>query len=219
MSEFAAALSNPALTRRIEFAAFYLGVPLLMTFAVPPSYMWPGLAMATVAGLALLMRTEGFRFSRLLEGRLIESWAAFAGFFLLTTIFAFGLVLAVRPEMLLYLPRYAPAMWLAILALYPLVSVAPQELIYRVLFFERYGVLFPDRRVAVLVNAAVFGMAHMFFWNWIAVGMTFVGGVVFSLAYLGRGGFLWAGALHAVAGQIIFTSGLGVFFYHGAAPG
>jgi membrane protease YdiL (CAAX protease family) len=219
MTENAAAIPNRTQLLRAEFVGFYLGVPLLMTFVAPPSFMWPGLASATVVGLLLLTRTEGFRFRNLLNGRLIESWLAFAAFFVITTLIAFGLVMALRPQMLLFLPTHATTMWLTILALYPLVSVAPQELIYRVLFFERYGALFPGRTAAVLVNALVFGMAHMFFWNWVAVAMTFAGGAIFALAYLGRGGFLWASALHAVAGQIIFTSGLGVFFYHGAAPG
>ena len=31
-----------------------------------------------------------------------------------------------------------------------------------------------------------------------------------------RGNLLWAVALHALAGMILFTSGLGRFFYHGA---
>jgi hypothetical protein len=35
---------------------------------------------------------------------------------------------------------------------------------------------------------------------------------------LGRGGFLQAVLLHAVCGGIVFTSGLGTFFYHGAVP-
>jgi hypothetical protein len=31
-----------------------------------------------------------------------------------------------------------------------------------------------------------------------------------------RGSFAYAVVLHGLAGQIIFTSGLGIFFYHGA---
>lgn len=219
MTDIVNVFSRADTLKRVEFAALYLGVPLMMTFALPASLMWPGLAAATLFGLLLLSQTHGFSFRSLLQGRLIESWAAFAAFFILTTVVALGLVLALRPSMLLFLPKHATEMWLAILLLYPLVSVVPQELVYRVLFFERYGAIFANRAVAVAVNGAVFGLAHLFFWNWVAVAMTVCGGVVFALAYLGRGGFLWASALHAVAGQIIFTTGLGTFFYHGAAPG
>jgi hypothetical protein len=40
--------------------------------------------------------------------------------------------------------------------------------------------------------------------------------VIFAQAYLGRGGFALAVGRHAACGAIIFTSGLGTFFYHGA---
>jgi hypothetical protein len=58
-------------------------------------------------------------------------------------------------------------------------------------------------------------LAHLMFWNGVALALTAAGSVIFARAYLGRG-FLQAVLLHAVAGGIIFTSGLGVFFYHGA---
>ena len=65
-------------------------------------------------------------------------------------------------------------------------------------------------------SAFVFALAHLVFWNWVALLLTFVGGGIFAAAYLGRGGFALAVVLHAVAGAILFTSGLGGFFYHGA---
>ena len=73
----------------------------------------------------------------------------------------------------------------------------------------------PSTLVA-LSSAFVFALAHLVFWNWVALVLTFVGGGIFAAAYLGRGGFALAVVLHAVAGAILFTSGLGGFFYHGA---
>ncbi len=69
--------------------------------------------------------------------------------------------------------------------------------------------------MAVAVNALVFGLAHLMFWNWVAVALCVAGGAIFALGYL-RHGFLQAVLLHAVCGGILFTSGLGTFFYHGA---
>jgi membrane protease YdiL (CAAX protease family) len=105
-----------------------------------------------------------------------------------------------------------------ILTLYPLLSALPQELVFRPLFFRRYGALFPGTAAAVACNALVFGLAHLMFWNWVALALTVAGGLIFARAYLGRGGFAMAVVLHAVCGAIIFTSGLGTFFYHGAVP-
>jgi hypothetical protein len=98
---------------------------------------------------------------------------------------------------------------------YPLLSALPQELVFRALFFRRYGGLFGAPTLAVAVNALGFGLAHLMFWNWVAAALTVAGGVIFAQGYLRRG-FLQAVVLHAVAGGIIFTSGLGTFFYHGA---
>jgi len=100
--------------------------------------------------------------------------------------------------------------------LYPLFSALPQELIFRVLFVERYAGLFPNKAWTVAVNAACFGLAHLFYGNWIAPLLSALGGLVFAWAYVYRRSFPYAVLLHAVAGQIIFTSGLGIFFYHGA---
>jgi hypothetical protein len=45
--------------------------------------------------------------------------------------------------------------------------------------------------------------------------MTALGGAVIGWAYLARGrSLMLAWVLHSLAGQIIFTSGIGVFFFH-----
>ena len=69
---------------------------------------------------------------------------------------------------------------------------------------------------AVAASAFVFALAHLLFWNWVALALTFAGGLIFARGYLGRGSFALAVVLHAVCGWVIFTSGLGSFFYHGA---
>jgi membrane protease YdiL (CAAX protease family) len=53
------------------------------------------------------------------------------------------------------------------------------------------------------------------YWSWIVAAMTFAGGIAFAWAYARRGSFPLAVVLHAVAGQIVFLLGLGMFFYSG----
>ena len=67
-----------------------------------------------------------------------------------------------------------------------------------------------------MVNGACFGLAHLFLMNWLAVVLSGIGGVVFAYAYHLRQSFLLACLLHVLAGQILFTTGAGIFFYHGA---
>jgi len=205
----------------IEFGLLFVVTPLVMAFLLSPAAIWAGIAAMLAVAIALLWLTPSFRWRSLLARPFVPHWGLFAGFVLLTSISAIALVLWLRPGTLFFLPRYNQDLWLLILCFYPFGSALPQELIFRALFFERYGGLFADQRVAVTVNAGVFSLAHLFFWNWPAVLLTALGGAVFALAYrgggaFGAGSFGFAFLLHALAGQILFTTGLGIFFYHGA---
>jgi len=204
--------------RAAEFAGLYLGLPLLLALALPPDWMWPVLAAATALALALLARTPGFAWGELLRGWRGLDWGHVALVGAATAAVAGLLVWWLVPWQAFALPRRATGLWLTILALYPFLSALPQELVFRPLFFRRYGGLFPDRRLAILANGLVFGLAHLMFWNWVAPALTVAGGLIFGHAYLGRGGFALALVLHALCGAIVFTSGLGTFFYHGAVP-
>jgi hypothetical protein len=124
--------------------------------------------------------------------------------------------LALVPHAFLWMPFGATGLWVMIMALYPPLSAAPQELIYRTLFFERYGRLFPSDAHAIAANAALFGLGHLFYLNPMTIAATALAGALFAWAYLRARSTLLAWLLHAIAGQIVFTVGLGRFFYHGA---
>jgi uncharacterized protein len=204
--------------RIAEFVGIFLGGPLALALVLPPDAMLTALVAATGLALALLGVTAGFSWRELLSGVRAVRARVVAGVAGVTAAASTGLVFWLVPHMWLFLPSRLPELWLTILVFYPLVSALPQELVFRVLFFRRYGWLFPDMRVAMAVNAGVFALAHLMFWNWPAVVLTLAGGWIFAWAYLRGGGFWAAVVLHALAGSIIFTTGLGTFFYHGAVP-
>ncbi|SET04776.1 CPBP family glutamic-type intramembrane protease [Oceanicella actignis] len=201
-----------------EFLTLYLAAPLFMALAAPPQWIWPLLAGATALGVALLFRTPGFSWRELARAPDQGDWAWAAAFALGTLALAAGLCAWINPDALFGLARERPQLMVMILLFYPFLSALPQELFFRALFFRRYGALLgaPTRPAAMLANAALFALAHLFYWNWVAVGFTFVGGLVFAWAYAHRRSFLLAWALHAAAGGMVFLSGLGVYFYHGA---
>ena len=211
--------ASPARTLRLatECALLFAAAPLVMAFALPAGAMWTALAAITVVGLVLLALTPGFRWRSLLRRPIVGDWRLAIGFVIATAALCLALVFWFVPWRLFALPRHATDLWLTILLFYPFLSAIPQEIVYRVLFFERYGRLFGPLPVAVVANAAAFSLAHLFFGNWLAVCLTFLAGIVFAIAYSLRGSFLFAALLHSVGGQILFTSGLGIFFYHGAA--
>lgn len=219
----AAAPAAPSRARlRAEFAVLFVGVPLMLAFGLGPGAMWTVLVGGLAVSLGLLAATPGFRWAELWEGPLVGSRRGLIAFAAATGLIAAGAALIWAPGAFLGLPRRLPGLWLTILVLYPLLSALPQEVMFRALFWRRYGTLFPDRRVGIAVNAGVFALAHAFLWNPLSLAMTASGGALFSLAYLRTGSgrnLLFATLLHAIAGWAVFTFGLGRFFWHGAAPG
>ncbi len=199
-----------------EFLALFVAAPLGMALLLGVYPLFGALAGVTFVSLVLLARTPGFSASELLRGPVLGQWRVIVGFAALAAAVIFGLVLALVPGRLLELPLYRTELWLMIMVLYPFLSALPQEIIFRALFFRRYGHLFASDRVALAVNTVVFAFAHVFYENPVAIGLTFAGGLIFGWVYQRYGSFLLVVVLHAIAGQIIFTSGLGIYFYHGA---
>ncbi|MSU88277.1 CPBP family intramembrane metalloprotease [Rhodobacteraceae bacterium 2CG4] len=209
---------DPARRRRlrlvIEFSALFVGVPLTLAFLLPPTAMFTVLGVMTGVGILLLHRTPGFDWAELLRGPV--PWPVLLAALALTAAVGVAGTLALFPHMLFFLPKQQPSLWLMILVLYPLLSALPQELLFRPLFFRRYGQLFPSVRIAVWANALLFSVAHLMYADPLVMGITFAGGWLFGWLYAVRGSFGAALLLHAVAGQILFTTGLGILFYSGA---
>jgi hypothetical protein len=132
---------------------------------------------------------------------------------LATTAATYALV----PEHFLALPRHHPRLWLLICVLYPLLSVYPQEVIYRAFFFEHSAGLLPGVRAPWLLtlNVAFFGFAHIVFGNVWAPVLSAAGGLLFATTYLKSRSVMCAALEHALWGNLIFTIGLGPLFVGG----
>lgn len=210
----------PASTLRLkaEFVVLYLAVPVLIAVALPPFLLFPALLTLTAAGLLLLRLTPGFEWRDLTHGWRRIAWRHVAALAAATAVVGLAVVLALRPHVLFEPGRSMPLLLAAIVVLYPPLSALPQEILFRPLFFRRYGRLLPRGLTAqILLNAGVFSLAHLMYWSWVVTLMTFAGGVVFAWAYRVRRSFAEAVALHAVAGCILFALGLGAWFYAGNA--
>ena len=200
-----------------EFAALYIGAPLALWVFLPYLNLFASIAGVTIIGVFLLIRTPGFEARELLDiGRLRETWPLVLGLSLLTAVIIFPLAYTLMGERFLGLYRQQPLLLMMIWLLYPWFSVLGQEILYRPLFFKRYGSLFPSETIAVLANAALFALAHAFFERWITFFLTLGGGLIFAWIYTRTKSFSAVFVLHWIAGGIIFTSGMGYYFYHGA---
>jgi membrane protease YdiL (CAAX protease family) len=96
-----------------------------------------------------------------------------------------------------------------------LLSVYPQELLYRAFFVRRYRHLFPRKEFLLLASALVFAWMHLIFRNPFAVVLTLVGGLFFTHTYIRTRSLRLVCLEHALYGNLIFTIGLGEFFTQG----
>lgn len=201
----------------LEFSFVFLGLPLLIYYRVLPNLPIPYLVVAGLASFFLLRHDPTFDSHRLfvwhdLRGNLLP-------LILRDAVFLALLGIGVRffaPELLFSFVKRAPAFWAVVMLLYPLLSVYPQELLYRAFFFHRYQPLFGSGWAMLLASALAFGFVHIIFGNWLAVGLCVIGGLLFSLTYQRSGSLLLTCIDHALFGNFIFTIGLGRFFYHGS---
>ena len=212
------AAAGPTSTRLwAEFITLYLGAPLALWLFLPYLNLFGSIAVVTIIGVFLLIKTPGFDSRELVDiSGLRETWPLIAGLSLLTALMIVPLAYMIMGERFLALARHQPMLLGMIWLLYPWFSVLGQEILYRPLFFKRYGSLFPSETAAILVNALVFAVAHAFFERWLTFFLTLGGGLMFAWIYTRTKSFSAVFVLHWIAGGIIFTSGLGWYFYHGA---
>jgi membrane protease YdiL (CAAX protease family) len=97
--------------------------------------------------------------------------------------------------------------------LYPVLSVYPQSIIYRAFLIHRYQPLFCSPQAIVLASATAFSFMHIIFHNPLAIWLTFVGGLLFACRYQKTGSLFVSSLEHALYGCLLFTIGLGRYFY------
>jgi hypothetical protein len=120
------------------------------------------------------------------------------------------------PELLFRLPRRNPRVWMLVMVLYPLLSVAPQEVMFRSFFVPRYRHLFGNGLRMLILNALIFAWAHVFFHNMVAPLLSLVAGALLADTWQKTRDFRLVCIEHALYGQMVFTSGIGWFFYTGS---
>ncbi|MEM0987490.1 MAG: CPBP family intramembrane glutamic endopeptidase [Pseudomonadota bacterium] len=216
----AVASTRPIAQLWIEFLALFVGVPVAMyiwfDYIQERRLLFGLIWMLAIIAFALLLRTPGWQPRDLLKGPVFAKWPMILLFTVLTGAVSTGFVFAIEPSMFLSFVQSNPVMWMIVMVFYPLLSAWPQEVIYRSLFFERYGVLFASPVVLIIANGALFGFGHLFYINWITITMTAFGGAFMGWVYWRYRSMLLAWVIHAIAGQIVFTAGLGRYFYSGA---
>ena len=200
-----------------ELLAAFFVVPLLIYWRVVPNAPIPFLLLLAAGAAWALRRDPSFDRSRLWNVK--DAKKALKPVLFRDAVLIIILGLAVRyfaPDLLFSFVKRAPVFWVVIMFLYPLFSVYPQELLFRAYFFHRYKSLFGDTPLMILASAFTFAFVHIVFHNWVAVVLSFAGGILFSLTYQQSGSLLLACVDHTLFGNFIFTIGLGQYFFHAA---
>lgn len=201
--------------RVLEFVLLFLLAPPLVGRFVNPLYFLPVL-WAVALGVWLFMRRQpvdnrmaAARDNPVTHRRELRRIALrLAGSAVIVTAGVWYWM----PERFLRFPREKPRVWLAVMVLYPLLSVYQQELIYRKFFFWRFRALFPRDWMLVLASTVVFSWVHVIFHNPYAIGLTLAGGYFFAETWRRTGSMRLVCLEHALYGCLVFTLGLGEFF-------
>lgn len=202
--------------RWCELVLLFAGLPLcvwLEPFWLPKI---PLLLLFALACLLVLRRDPAF------DRRRLWNTAALAGLWQVllpraaaVAAVTWGLVLWLVPGGLFAFPRRHPLFWLLVMALYPLLSAWPQELIYRTFFWHRYAPVLGTRRAVALASTLAFAFLHIIFGNPVAILLTLPGGWLFARTYERTESLAAVTVEHALYGCLLFTLGLGRFFYNG----
>lgn len=201
-----------------EFLLIFGGAPLLV-LAVRERWfmimlMWGGAAVVVFVLHKFYARRHAveWNFKAFREG-----WRDMAALFLLAAPVLILIAYFLLPQQFLSLPRERPELWMRILVLYPVLSVWPQELVYRSFIYHRYAPIFGTGYGYIAASAIAFSWLHIMFLNPVAVILTLAGGYFFAKSYSRHQSLALVCLEHAVYGLLLFTVGYGWFFFSGAA--
>jgi membrane protease YdiL (CAAX protease family) len=212
----AAVLDRAGLALRAgELVVLFVLLPLGVRAGLLPGPRLLLLAVITAGAILALRREPGFELAELWSGRLAGAWSGLLLRAAAAALIIAALALWLHPERFLALPRQQPRLWLAALALYPLLSAWPQEVLYRAFFFRRYAPLFGDGEALVLASGVAFALLHLVYPNLLAPLLSLPAGLVLAWRYRRTGSLRAVWLEHTLYGLALFSLGLGDFFFDG----
>ncbi|MBU0632587.1 CPBP family intramembrane metalloprotease [bacterium] len=195
------------------FLLFFLPPLSIVAGFVPKAAVMPLLWMATLYAYIILRRSKSFEllfhFDKKEMGVILKR-----AVFIAPAIGVFTWLF--YPELLFTFIKQHFLFWLFIMLLYPILSALLQEVLFRAFFEYRFASVIRNRQLFLLVNAIIFAYIHTVFGNAIAVTFSFLGSLLFMTTYQQSRSVLMSTIEHGLYGNLIFTLGIGQFFYHGA---
>jgi len=203
-----------------EFISIFVMLPLAASFIDMPFYLiLSPMLVAFVYSVWWLFFCQKMRWKYLLRSESLvidkKQLKIISLRFIVCVILLTGLVLQLYPDKFLNFPLQHPLLFLGFIFLYPILSVLPQELLYRTFFFERYQTIFRKPKIMILASAITFSFLHIIYHNYDSVLLTLIGGYFFSQSYRATRSLLIVCIEHSLYGVLVFTLGFGGFFIRG----
>ena len=195
---------------KFELFFIYLFLPSFILFFQSKILIFTLLYLVFIFTFLRLRKDKSFDLKALTKK---INWRVSFIYFFIFLVLGYFYVLFYDPNILLSFPKNNFGLWVIVIFIYPFFSVIPQEIVYRVYFYHRYKKLFSGNLLLLtLLNLFFFSFAHVVFNNPHAILITAIASPIFSYLYI-KESFLTCVLVHSLGGQIIFTLGLGKYFY------
>ena len=192
-SDLAHTASSRAPARRaqlllaVEFAAVFGVLPVVVWILRSRGVRLPIIPMIVGIGLLawihLRNRPDFDRRAVWHLPRTRAVWVAMGIRFALAAVLLTAIAVWFGPDEVLSFPRRRPGTWAIVMLGYPLLSVLPQEIVYRAFVFHRYRPLFGTGLGIVTASALAFGHVHIVFGHWQSLLLSTLGGLLFGATW------------------------------------
>ena len=136
--------------------------------------------------------------------------------FAVSSVFMWVFITVYDPDRRYEIVLEKPDLYWKIMFAYPILSALPQEFIFCSFFFARYVFLLPKKSWLVAGSTLVFAYAHVLFINPVAPVLSLAAGYFFATTYAKHRSLALVTIEHALYGNMMFTLGLGWYFWGGA---
>jgi CAAX protease family protein len=199
-----------------EYALLFFGLVAACTAIGSPGSPIPFLVVGALVAWLVLRRSPRFDRGALWRpGALRGALPSIVRLWLAAAVVLIAVLAIWSPERLFALPRQQPLFWIAVAVLYPLLSVYPQELIFRAFLLHRYAPVFGRRRVAAAASALAFGFAHIIYGSVVSVVLTVALGALLARRFQRTRSLVVVWVEHSLYGLLAFTAGIDDLFYSG----
>ena len=148
--------------KKLEFFFIFLALPSIIFLFDSTIIVFLTLYLVFILSLVILYFDKTFLLVSLKKK---IDWKFVSIFTVSFICLGFIYVLLIDKNLLFIFPKTNFKLWLVVIIVYPFLSVIPQEIVYRVFFFQRYFPKNNNSNFLIILNMFVFSYGHLVFNN------------------------------------------------------